>query len=426
MHRTYGSTEGYSMKNARHALIEAALADMNDAPATTPEVVMEDDSQLPNFPESAWRPAFADYRDAMAGTTEASNVAHFAAFWSACASTLARSVCTYAGEVIYPNVYLCYFGCTGDKKTTAQRRPINLQLIPSSVKIIQASGSTEGVADALKREDDGPAVALFAFEEFTSLLARGRWEGATILEFFTEAFDCPETWELKYRHNKVSINLPTLSIIAGTTTEWFWKNARPDDFHGGFGNRFLYLTGTKKAPIPNPLEPGGAELQKVREAIRELAVIRPTAVRFSQGAERLWSRFYMDWERTERSGLYGASVKRIHVYVRKLGMVYAALEGTLPEITVEQLKAAIAVGLYASECARVLVDVQHAAVGRAVGEMERKFLDWLRRHDGAKKRYMQQTLSKVCGSCELFNRTMTNLLRADHIDVQDGKVYLKR
>lgn len=414
------------MKRSEHALVEEVLAEMNDTPAITPEVVFADESQLPDFPESAWRAAFAHYRDAMAGTTEASDVAHFAALWSTCAVVLGRRVWMYAGEVVHPNVYLCYFGSTGDKKTTAQRRPINLQLIPSSVKVIQASGSTEGIADALKREDGEPTVALFAFEEFTSLLARGRWEGATILEFFTETFDCPEVWELKYRHNKVSINLPTLSIIAGTTTEWFWKNARPDDFHGGFGNRVLYLTGTKKSPIPNPMEPGGAELQRVREAIRELSCIHPTAVRFSVGAQRLWARFYVDWEKRERTGLYGASVKRIHVYIRKLAMVYAALEGTLPEVTVDQLKAAMAVGLYASECARVLVDVQHAAVGRAVGEMEGKFLEWLKRHDGAKKRYMQQTLSKVCGSCELFNKTMTNLLRADHIDVQDGKVYLKR
>ncbi|MEP7362282.1 MAG: hypothetical protein ABI972_03435 [Acidobacteriota bacterium] len=412
--------------NKAHALTEAAFADMSRLSEMEPEALIEDGTQLPNFPESAWRGAFAHYRDAMAGTTEASDVAHFAALWSACGVALGRRVRMFAGELVYPNTYLCYFGSTGDKKTTAQRRPINLQLIPNTVKIIQASGSTEGIADALKREDGEPAVALFAFEEFTSLLARGRWEGATILEFFTEAFDCPDAWELKYRHNKVLINMPTLSIIAGTTAEWFWKNARPDDFYGGFGNRFAYLTGTRKAPIPNPVEPGGTDLQKVREAIRELSCIHPTAVRFSARAERLWERFYDDWERRERNGLFGASVKRIHVYVRKLAIVYAALEGTLPEITIEQLKAAIAVGVYASECARTLVDVQHASVGRAVGEMEAKFLAWIGQHDGASKRYMQQTLSKVCGSCEMFNRTMTNLLRADHIDVQDGKVYLKR
>jgi hypothetical protein len=39
---------------------------------------------------------------------------------------------------------------------------------------------------------------------------------------------------------------------------------------------------------------------------------------------------------------------------------------------------------------------------------------------------MQQTLSKFCGNCELFNKTLTNLMRADHIEVQEGKVYLKR
>lgn len=46
--------------------------------AADTEAISDEDS-LPDFPESAWRGAFADYREAMAGTTEASDVAHFGA-----------------------------------------------------------------------------------------------------------------------------------------------------------------------------------------------------------------------------------------------------------------------------------------------------------------------------------------------------------
>ena len=67
-------------------------------------------------------------------------------------------------------------------------------------------------------------------------------------------------------------------------------------------------------------------------------------------------------------------------------MTYAALEGTLPEIGIEQLKAAIAVGVYAAECAKTLVDAQNAIL-RPEGELEQKFVKWIEEHDGAKKRH---------------------------------------
>jgi hypothetical protein len=131
------------------------------------------------------------------------------------------------------------------------------------------------------------------------------------------------------------------------------------------------------------------------------------------------------WEQEERAGLYAAAVKRVHVYVRKLAMAYAALEGTLPEIGIDQLKAAIAVGVYAAECAKVLVDAQTATL-RPETELEQKFLKWIAGNEGARKRQMQQTLSKATGGCETFNRVLLNLQRADQIEIRENRVYLGR
>lgn len=404
---------------------ERELREGASRPAMSTPEPKPDDDMLPEFPETAWRGAFADYRAAMAGTTEASDVAHFGACWAAAAVTLGRRVFMYAGERIFANVYLSVFGPTGDKKTTAQRRILNCGLLAPSTRVIRNLGSTEGLADALKREDGADMVALFFWEELTVLLARGRWTGSTILEFITETFDCPSEWGMKYRKDPISLVAPTPTILAGTTCEWFWKNARSDDFFGGLGNRFLYLTGPKKKPIPNPSEPDSTALQRVRDALAGLSELSPVEARFDTAAGRLWERFYMSWEQRERTGLYAAAVKRVHVYIRKLAMTYAALEGTLPEIGIEQLKAAIAVGVYAAECAKALVDAQNATL-RPEGELEQKFLKWIEEHDGAKKRYMQQTLSKITGGCETFNRVLLNLARADQIEVRENKVYVAR
>ncbi len=389
------------------------------------EADLAEAEELPDFPEHAWRGVFADYRNAMQGTTEASDVAHFTSLWAALATTLGRKVRMYAGDYVYPNVYLAIFGGTGDKKTTAMRRPLSLDLIPPHVKVVRNVGSAEGLADALKRDDGADAVSLLYWEELTNLLARGRWAGATILEFLTETFDCPPTWGLEYRKNKVEIGNPTPTIITGTTMEWFWKNARAEDFHGGFGNRVLFLTGKPKPPIPDPVEPERESLARVQSVFRRLSQLSATDVRFDSEAEALWRKFYVQFENQLAAGLHGAATKRIHVYVRKLAMVYAASEGTLPLITEPQLRAAIGVGKYASKSVQLLLDFQSAGNSRG-GDAERRVLDWLRKRTGPiDKRFMQQTLSKSVGDCETFNRTIRNLQQAGHIEVNSNRVHLR-
>ena len=109
------------------------------------------------------------------------------------AAVTARAACfhVYAGEQIFPNVYLSLFGPTGDKKTTAQRRILSYELLAPTILVIRNLGSTEGLADALTREDGADAVALFFLEELTALFARGRWSGATILSLSPKLLTAP-------------------------------------------------------------------------------------------------------------------------------------------------------------------------------------------------------------------------------------------
>jgi len=335
-------------------------------------------------------------------------------------------VSMYAGNQIFPNAYLLFFGSTGDKKTTAARRILDYSLLHESVQVVPNVGSPEGMLDALQQSAHDPAVYLCFFEEISTLLKHARWQGSTLLEFFTETFDCPQVYRPAYRRIRAEINRPTPSVLAGTTPEWFWKNAQAEDFHGGFGNRFIFFTGSKKRPLPWPVRVDESKIESFASRLHSLATIPQTTVAFSPQAKRLFGEFYVDWEREERSGLYGAAVKRIPMYVHKLGMLYAACENTLPEVTCDQTEASIAVGRFAAECARVLVDLK-STQPRPEGELEQRFLAWLEKHDGSRKRYMQQTLSKYAGSCEIFNRILLNLQRADRIRIDGGegsRVYL--
>jgi hypothetical protein len=324
----------------------------------------------------------------------------------------------FSGDIIYPNVYLAFWGTTGDKKTTAQRAAFRLGL-PEEIKIIQNVGSTEGLCEALQDGASDPSVYLFYWEEMSSLLSRARWSGSTLLDFLTTTYDCPSEWGLKYRKNPISLINPTPSILTGTTPEWFWKNAREEDFYGGFGNRFLFLTGTKKAPMPDPRKPDHQAIMAVRQRVHSLSLLPTTEACWHPDAKKLFSRFYIDWDSRTRDGLLDIATKRTHAYIRKLAMTYAAIEATLPTITTAQLAASIAVAVYASDCAERLLDLRQCKASDDLA-LEQKIVKWVQKNPGSRVRYLQQAMSKYA-KAETFNKTLHALAQAEQIRVESGK-----
>ena len=323
------------------------------------------------FPDIAWRGLFADYRAAMAGTTEASDVAHFATFWAAVAVTLDRKISIYSGDTIFPNAFVCFIGPTGDKKTTAERRILSCGLLEhnSDVTVIRSVGTTEGYADKL----DTHGLCLFLWEEFSEFLSVAHWSGSTLPEFITETFDCPPAFERTYRKKPVNIIDPTPTILTATTPEWFWAHALPQDFHGGFANRFMFLSGPKKPPIPSPAEVNGEVIFRIKNRLRELAEALTrnthTRARLNDEAQKVWNKFYVGFENRTRRGLLAAALKRSQIYIQKLALTYSYLEGTFPEITAEQLRPSIAVILYSAKCVQELLEMQK------IGSEERRELE---------------------------------------------------
>lgn len=402
---------------------DEAAAILRAGKPDTPAPAPPEDTPPPTFPAGAWRGLFNVYRRAMEGSTEASDVAHFATFWTAVAVILGRKVRMFSGIDIYPNVYLCFYGPSNDKKTTAQRRIMSHKLLPDNhgVAILSNAGSVQGMADIIATSD--PGVSLMLPEELSVLYTEGHSEHSTLLEFFTETFDCPDQWDKPYRQKPVSVDKPTPSIFGCTTPTWFWKHARPDDFAGGFGNRFLYLDGAKKDPIPEPEKPDPHDITEIRNAIAALKNLNDVEVRWNKDARDEWEKFYIRFGKDDatRSPLLMEAVKRCPVYVRKLSMVYAALESTLPEITAPQLRAAIEVIEYAIECAERLID-QKSAGGRlqSYGELETRVLGWVTKHGESKVRDLQQAMSKYCDA-ESFNRALRSLELANRIETRWDK-----
>lgn len=368
--------------------------------------------EIPRFPEAAWRGVFADYREAMVDATEASDVFHFGTLWARVATALGRRIRFEYGLTLFANVYLLLFGPTNDRKTTAIRKFPDLG--HSETSIIRGAGSGEGVADEFSRVKPGEPVVILS-EEFSGLLRRGRWEGATLIPFLTESFDCPPSYELKFRKKPVCLKEPTPTLLAATTPEWFWHDARTTDFAGGFGNRIFFLTGTRKKPNALPTKP---DLRPVQQAVCALAEVPPCEVRLSPEAEELWQEFYMSWdaERERRDTLLESAVARTPAYTLKLCMAYASLERTLPAITLEQLSAAIQVGYYGVACAKELLSLQNAGTN-PIRELEKGILAFVQsaRSQVTTKRLIYKSLWRHYASSEQFNRAFDSLVRAGEL-----------
>jgi hypothetical protein len=278
-------------------------------------------------------------------------------------------------------------------------------------KIIRGSGSGEGLADEFSSAEPGNGFLLYA-EEFSQVLRPGRWDGATLIPFLTQCFDCPERYEVKFRKSPINLEKPTPSILAGATPDWFWQDFRARDFGGGFGNRLFFLTGERKPAIPLPESPN---LGAISHAVDALSRVEPCEARLEGKAAQLWGRFYRAWDSEElrRDPLLSAAVKRIPAYVLKLAMLYAAIEATLPEINSDQLAAAIVVGWYGVECAKELLSLQNAGTNPRK-ELERRIMAYVTRQTegNATKREVYRALARHYKDAEEFNRAFESLVRA--------------
>jgi hypothetical protein len=213
------------------------------------------------LPQSAWRGVFADYRDLVANTTEAPDSYHFGVCALVLGATLGRRVWVHYANRIYPNFDLCLLGSSGIyRKTTAWRRGqglLNKLHVPPSdpedempFQTIPGIGSAEGLLDALNGERK---VVVLAEDEFRSLLTKARQEAlSNLIPKLTELFGCPDIATLQTRNKKVIASEPFLSIVTGTTQAWLEKSLVESAIHGGFANRFLYILGEPKPPMPYP------------------------------------------------------------------------------------------------------------------------------------------------------------------------------
>ncbi|MBA7688442.1 hypothetical protein ES703_96922 [subsurface metagenome] len=352
---------------------------------------VEEEVPIPTaeLPEEVWRGLFRDYRDLVAGTTEAPDNYHYVCFAQTLGATLARRIHVYHARRLYPNFYVCLVGRTAiTRKDTAWYRAQRLlgdlhkeeNLEDPQFQILPGIGSAEGLLDALGGERK---VVILYESEFLSLLAKARQEAlSNLVPKLTSLFDSPDLETLKTRQKTVSCREPFLSISVGTTLAWLQKALTEKDIYGGFVNRFIFVYGKPKAPLPFPpkVNPQAytallAKINEVRlwvqslhesEAGGELAVPDTTKAMFAD--------YYTEYHgRCAVDTLPATLIPRVQTFVWKLAVLYAAMDSSA-EILPQHLEPAILAGNYFEQSILQIFYIFGASHGK---EVENKLLTYL-------------------------------------------------
>jgi hypothetical protein len=110
--------------------------------------------------------------------------------------------------------------------------------------------------------------------------------------------------------------------------------------------------------------------------------------------------------------------KRIRNYALKAGMIYAALEETLPIMKADQLATAIQVAEYSAGSVKRLIDSRHAGTN-PTKDLEQRILRAVKSVKGqTTKRYLQRSLSRYIPSAKAFNDAFEALRRSEQVQTR--------
>lgn len=256
------------------------------APSTAAKPTVATHTVYPVIPDEAWYGVSKLYRFAMARTSEASDNFHFAAFLSAAAALLGRSVAVGPDEdaYVYPNIFMLLVGDSGTGKEQAARRALKWmrrcdpKLFVTN-HITSAETLIDEMAEAKKKLGDdhkGPFPTLLYLGELRNLIEKSKQKGAgTVVSKLCEVYDNPEIWSAKARGQPTSwINDPAFNLLACSNPDWM-KDLDKKDLEGGLGSRVCITPGDPKPPDRNWQRPEAEAFQALVERMQSVRLAYP-------------------------------------------------------------------------------------------------------------------------------------------------------
>lgn len=339
------------------------------------EEIEQDDNAMP-WPEPLDAAAFyglaGETVKKLSPFTEADEAALLMNFLAAMGNAVGRAVWwEVSGTKHYCNLFAALVGNTAKGRKGTSWGPIReLMLLVDEdwgrFRHVGGLSSGEGlvwqVRDEIYRirggkeelEDKGESdkrLLIIEGEFGRGLKAMAR-EGNTLSAMLREAWDGPGVWRSLTKKDNTKATNPHVSLLAHVTRQELRKEFAAVEVFNGLGNRFLWCCVRRSKLLPF----GGGDMRPV---VEELSLkIRPilawilgqgNPVHFTTDAMKVWEPLYGQLT-ADKAGLIGAALGRAEAQIRRLAVLYAALDRR-EKVDVEHLMAACAVWQYCERSA---------------------------------------------------------------------------
>jgi hypothetical protein len=220
----------------------------------------------------------------------------------------------------------------------------------SEERLLSGVGSGEALIDALGEPDKR---TLISESELARLLAVIGREGCTLSAIMRDAWDTGIVSTRTRQHPVRAIGVH-LSMIGHITREELLRRLGDTELANGWANRVLWICArrTKLLPDGGGWPDLGDIARRMSAATDHARRMGDTRVQWDDAAAALWRSKYADLSEG-KPGLLGAVTSRAEAHVVRLALIYALLD-CVRQISVEHLRAALAVWDYCSASARFI------------------------------------------------------------------------
>lgn len=376
-----------------------------------------------DLPEIAYFGWFGEYRDLMSPTSEAPDQFHLGSALALAGAMIGRRVHSdYISQPLYANLYVVLVGPSGtSRKDTAIKRALAVPQLQDGMTYVRPAyevrrdvSSSEGIVSML---EETPNVLLY-ITELSALKANAVRKGTTTInDRLIEAWDTPHRLEnLSKGSPKTAIN-PYLSIIAATQPGRLATGMSDEDIHSGFANRWLYIRGDGKPPIPRPPAMDRARAWALYQSLYRQIERYPegTALAMDASANECWDAWYVRHRQPKQWTEDESAMRVRHAdLIQKIALTFAVSEGA-QAIHVRHLEPAMAV-----------IDWSWAGVSQWLNDwgatedakLAQRIRDILGRRGALHKRQLQQAIGRRLGP-GVFVKTLDAMLRAGEVEI-DG------
>jgi DNA primase len=381
---------------------------------------------VPTLDQAVYTGVFRSYIDLLRGSTEAPDEYHYYFLLTVLGLIIGKRRFVFYGRRQYPNFYFVLIGPSGKaRKTTAMRFARDLlEAVNSDVEIITGVPSGE----SLIRELDGEnKIRIIYQEEFAVILKKANQETSNTCQRLTELYDTPNEVTNPTQVNPAKARNFLLSLVAGSTREWLISDLNVRDIHGGFANRFGFVVGKLKEPIPLPVPYDQHQWDNLVKEIQELDTFLADKksskyLGLTEKSKKLWVEYYnyyynKMWSSHEMALL----AERLTEKIYKTAMVYATVERS-PSIEAHHLELAIKVGNHLEACIQYLF----SNIGRKEGiQEEQKVLTIIKREGSIGQSKLHQHFGSSISS-ERLKKILESLVYNQRIEITTGSQRGKR